>query len=116
MSQKLKTLTARIANTRVMRSLVLHLVYPTVVRALLSEVQPDVDSPSGVVEAFGWKAHALLVKSEELAEGKDCSGGRLDSTRESRARLLDIVLQNAASVPGDVFEFGVSAGDSFLTF
>jgi hypothetical protein len=116
MIQKLKRLVARIANTRLVRSLVLHLVYPTIVRCLLSEVQPDVDSPSGVVEAFGWKAHALLVKSEELAEGKDCSGGRLDSTRESRARLLDIVLQNAASVPGDVFEFGVSAGDSFLTF
>jgi protein-tyrosine-phosphatase len=50
-------------------------------------VQPDVDSPSGLVEAFGWKAHALLVKDEELADGKDCSGAGLQSTRESRARL-----------------------------
>jgi Methyltransferase domain len=116
MIQWLKRLAARIANTRLVRSLVVNLVYPTIVRCLLAEVQPDVNSLSGLVEAFGWKTHSLLVKSEELADGRNCCGERSESTRESRARLLDVVLESAASVPGDVFEFGVASGDSFLTF
>jgi hypothetical protein len=116
MIPQLKRLAARIAKTRLVRSLVMQLVYPTIVRCLLAEVQPDVDSPSGLVEALGWKVHSLLVKNEDLADGRNCCGEASESTRESRARLLDVVLESAASVPGDVFEFGVAAGDSFLTF
>jgi hypothetical protein len=116
MIKRLKGLAARIADTRLVRSLVVHLIYPTIVRCLLQEVQPDKDSPSGLAEAFGWKAHALLVKNEELADGKNCCAGASESTSESRGRLLDVVLESAASVPGDVFEFGVASGDSFLTF
>jgi hypothetical protein len=116
MKQRLKRIVAGIANTRVVRSVVFHLIYPTIVKCLLADVPPDEDSPTGVVEAFGWKAHALLVKNEELVDGKNCSGIRSESTRESRARLLDVVLENAACLQGDVFEFGVASGESFLTF
>lgn len=112
----LKKLAARAANTRLVRSLIVHLVYPTIVRCLSDEISEDVDSPSGLVEAFGWKAHALAVKNEELTGGKNCCGEKSQSTPESRARLLDVVLENAARQPGDVFEFGVASGDSFLTF
>jgi len=116
LKQGLKKLAARIANTRVVRSSVVHLVYPTVLRCLNAEIQPDVGSPSGLIEALGWKTHSLIIKEEELAAGKNCSGATSESTPESRARLFEVVFASIDSVPGDIFEFGVSSGESFLLF
>ncbi len=108
---------ARIANTRVVRSSVAHLVYPTITRCLGSEIQPDVESPSGIAEALAWKNHSYMVLNEELAStGTNCCTGRMRSDRETRFQLIDLVLARLSSVPGDVFEFGVAGGESFLYF
>lgn len=113
---QLKKVAARIANTKIVRSTVVHLVYPTVVRGLNHEIQPDVSSPSGLIESLGWKIHSLIIRDEELAAGQNCCGPASQSTSESRARLFEIVFAAIESVPGDIFEFGVSSGESFLTF
>jgi hypothetical protein len=65
---------------------------------------------------MAWKNHAYLVMWEELAPGTNCSQGPLKSDRETRLRMLDIVLEAIQSCAGDVFEFGVSSGESFLQF
>jgi Methyltransferase domain len=112
----LKRLAHALADTRPVRALVNHLIYPTIVRSLRAEVNPDEPSPSGIAEQFAWKTHAGIVAWEELAGGTVCHDGASRSTLETRARLFDVVLAHIAGRPGDVFEFGVSSGDSFREF
>jgi hypothetical protein len=97
-----------------MKAIVSHLIYPTVIANLCSEIRADVPSPSGVVEALAWKSHAYLVLAEELRPtGRDC-GAHHDAG--TRARLFDIVLTSAASTEGDILEFGVAGGESLRVF
>lgn len=117
MKKLLKALAAYLARSRVMRSLVGNLIYPAVVDSLRDEVQPDVVSQSGVVEAFAWKTHAYLVLNEELrATGRDCSMGTMRCGHDTRARLIDTVIACAAGTEGDILEFGVYKGESLLVF
>lgn len=114
MKQQLKAWTARLARTRVVRSAIGHLVYPTIVDWLRHEVQPDITSPSGVVEALARKTHAYLVLNEELAPtGQDCGKG-LERDEQTRAKLIDVALVYAAQTPGAILEFGVYKGESLL--
>ena len=113
----LKALAARLARSRPVRSVVGNLIYPTIVDCLRSEARADVHSPSGVVEAFSWKAHAYLVLNEELRPtGLSCSSGSMGCDRESRSRIIDTVLSKVADIEGDILEFGVSEGESLRIF
>ena len=96
MKAALKRLMARLAAWQPMRSAVLHLVYPNIVRAMLAEVQPDTQSPSGVVEAWAWKIHSHILRSEEMADGKNCAGDAMRCDAETRRRVLDVVGQHLA--------------------
>ena len=117
MRNALKALAARVADTKIVRGLVAHVVYPEVLRSIKWEVQPDEPSPSGLVETLAWKVHSYLVLNEELAlTGEDCSHDGLRSDKITRGRILDIVVREAAAVDGDILEFGVSAGESLLDF
>jgi Methyltransferase domain len=116
MKQFLKELAARVARSAPIRSAVVHLVYPNVVRCISGEIRPDVPSDTGLIEAMAWKNHAYLVMSEELASGTNCCHGPLKCDYGTRQRMLDIVLAAIQSRAGDVFEFGVASGDSFLQF
>jgi hypothetical protein len=117
MRNALKALAATVADTRIVRGVVEHLVYPEVLRSIKWEVQPDEPSPSGLVETLAWKVHSYLVLNEELAmTGEDCSRDGLRSDKVTRGRILDIVVQEVAAVEGDILEFGVSAGESLLEF
>src|SRR5579862_2398653 len=89
MKQLLKRFAARVANTQLVRSLVVNLVYPSIVRCILSELHPDERSPSGVVESLAWKIHSYVVMAEEFGGGKCCYGDVMNSTRESRRTMLD---------------------------
>lgn len=102
------------ARRRVVRGLVKHVIYPNVIDCLHREIKPDVKSPSGIAEALAWKSHAYLILSEELAVGKNCCGEAWCSNRESRAKIIQVILDSVNNVRGDIFEFGVAAGDSFL--
>jgi hypothetical protein len=115
MKQHLKNIAAQVAETQFIRSVVVHLIYPTILRALHGEIRADINSPSGLIEAMSWKTHAYLTKSEELAGGKNCCPETSDSTWESREQLFQVVLDEIESMTGDIFEFGVSTGKSFLT-
>jgi Methyltransferase domain len=112
----LKRLAARFAGWQPIRSAVIHLVYPNIVRALFQEVQADIESPSGLVETWGWKIHSLIIRSEELAGGKNCVTENSAYDFETRRHILDVVMRTIADIPGDICEFGVAAGDSFLEF
>ena len=112
----LKPLMNRLAAWQPIRSAVLHLVYPNIVRALLDEVQPDTPSPSGVVEAWAWKIHSQILRSEEMADGENCAEDGMRCDANTRRRILDVVAQHLIQVPGEIFEFGVSSGESFLEF
>jgi hypothetical protein len=112
----LKRLAARFAAWQPVRSAVIHLVYPNIVRALFQEVQADKESPTGLVETWGWKIHSVIVRSEELASGQNCGTEKSSCDIETRSRILDVVMRTIAVVPGDICEFGVAAGDSFLEF
>jgi hypothetical protein len=116
MKEFLKKVAARVANWAPVRSAVVHLVYPNIVRCISQEIRADVSSDTGFIEAMAWKNHAYLVMWEELAPGENCCQGPLRSDRETRSRMLDIVLEAIQSRAGDVFEFGVAAGESFLQF
>lgn len=116
MKESLKSAAASLANTRPVRALVGHLVYPTIARLLRAESSPDVPSPSGVVEAFAWKVHASIVAREELGGGVQCYDGASTSSSVTRGRLLDVVVAHLAEQPGAILEFGVSSGDSFRDF
>jgi hypothetical protein len=83
---------------------------------MLQEVQPDEDSASGVIESWGSKMHAQLIRKEELLGGINCSEDGMRCDAKTRSRILDAVLSNVREVEGDVFEFGVAAGESFLEF
>ncbi|MBV9082567.1 MAG: class I SAM-dependent methyltransferase [Acidobacteriaceae bacterium] len=115
MKRWLKSLAARLSATPVVRSSVVHLVYPNIVRCLREEVQPDVEAPE-VVQTLAWKSHSCLVLQEELTGGKNCCPDRMRSDRETRAALFSTVLENMNGCTGDILEFGVSSGESFLYF
>jgi len=109
----LKALAGRIARMRITRSVVGNLIYPTIAGCLRDEIQPDLPSPSGVAEALAWKSHAYLVLNEELrATGKNCAVDRMRSDRETRSRMLDVILSHIEKVQGDILEFGVYQGES----
>jgi hypothetical protein len=116
MKQALKRFAAWLAGTRLVRLPVDHLVYPAVVRGLLDEIAPDRDSPSGLVEALGWKVHSHIVLEEELRPtGRNCSGPRMRHDRETRTEFFDALA--AADLPdGDILEFGVFRGESLQLF
>jgi len=114
MKSLLKRLAARAAASSPVRSAVVHLVYPSIVRCLMSEIRADEPSPSGVIEALAWKAHAHAVLYDELAGGVDCCAGPPHSNTETRERLMGVALKAIESHPGDIVEFGVSSGESFL--
>jgi len=117
MKRRLKPMVAWIAGTRVVRSIVANLVYPTIVRCLQGEFRTDEESPSGLAEAMAWKSHAYLVLAEELrSTGKDCSEERMRCDRETRSRIIQTVLERTAGIEGDILEFGVYNGESLLTF
>jgi hypothetical protein len=116
MKELLKKVAARVARTAPVRSAVVHLVWPSIVGCISQEIQPDVPSATGLIEAMAWKNHAYLVQWEELASGTNCCNGRLQCDRKTRAVMLDISLAAIQSQAGDVFEFGVSSGESFLEF
>ena len=115
--KRLKAVAGRLARTQAIRSLVVNIVYPTIVDCVLDEVQPDVVSPSGIAEAMAWKSHAYIVLNEELrGTGVDCSSDGMRCDQETRARLVDCVMSHSASLEGDVLEFGVYNGESLLDF
>ena len=116
MKQALKKMAERIAAWPIIRSTVVHLVYPNVVRCMLQEIRPDEMPDAGVVGAISWKAHSYLVLNEELSSGQNCCQEEWRSDRNTREKILAIVLETIAGNPGDIFEFGVSAGESFLYF
>jgi hypothetical protein len=112
----MKKMAARVAATKVVSSAVIHLVYPSIVRCLRDELVPDSESRSGIVEELAWKNHSYLVLNEELADGVDCCADRMRSDRETRDRLFTIVVDKMSDCGGDILEFGVAAGESFLYF
>lgn len=113
----LKNATSRFAGTRLVRSVVANLIYPTIVRCLKAEIQPDKVSPSGLIEAIAWKSHACLVLEEELRPtGVDCAADGMRSDQATRTRIIDTVLERVKGVEGDILEFGVYNGESVLTF
>jgi hypothetical protein len=116
MKDRIKWLLSRCASSQPVRSLVVHLVYPTIARCLIAECQPDVMSRSGVVEQFAWKAHSYQVLSTELASGVNCCPEKLACTWDSRDRMFAVIMDCLKGVQGDIFEFGVSSGKSFLWF
>jgi hypothetical protein len=116
MKQLLKKIAARVARSAPVRGAVNHLVYPNIVRCISGEIRPDVPSETGWIEAMAWKNHAYLVLSEELVSGTNCCDGPLKHDAQTRRRMLDVVLAAIQTQAGDVFEFGVAAGDSFLQF
>jgi hypothetical protein len=117
MKKTLKAWTARVAGSKPVRSFVANLVYPTIVRCLHAEIQTDVVSPSGLAEAFAWKSHAYLVLNEELRlTGRDCSSGNMRCDRETRAAIIDVVMEHIKTVEGDILEFGVYQGESVRAF
>jgi hypothetical protein len=117
MKKALKAWTARVARSRPVRSFVANLVYPTIVRCLNAEIQTDVVSPSGLAEAFAWKSHAYLVLNEELRlTGRDCSSGNMRCDRETRAAMIDVVVEHIKTVEGEILEFGVYQGESVRAF
>jgi hypothetical protein len=117
MKTYLKALLRRLARTRPIRAVASHLIYPTIVNELRSEIQADVCSPSGVAEAFAWKTHSYIVLAEELRpSGQDCAADGMRHDPETRARIIEVVLERICGLGGDVLEFGVAAGDSLRTF
>ena len=96
-----------VALRQPVKGLVIHLVYPAIVAALRDEIQPDTRSPSGLAEAFAWKAASYSVLSEELCSGTDCG----NHDQASQERLFSVVAESLA-VEGDVLEFGVGGGHS----
>jgi predicted O-methyltransferase YrrM len=116
MKRWIKRWLAWLAGTRMVRVLVDHLVYPAVVGGLLDEIAPDRASPSGLVEALGWKIHSYIVLEEELRPtGRDCSGPRMLHDAETRKEFFD-VLATAGIPAGDILEFGVFKGESLQLF
>ncbi len=116
MKKLLKRLVESIAKRKTVRSVIANLVYPSIVDCLQSEMSEDV-SPSGIAETIAWKTHAYIVLNEELhPTGQDCAEDEFRCDKETRVRLLDIVLPFIASIKGDILEFGVFKGESLQTF
>jgi hypothetical protein len=107
---------ARISSTKPVQVVVDYVIYPRIVRGLMAECQPDEDSPSGLVEQLSWKIHSAQVLRSELALGVNCCPGRMDSNRGTRQRIFEVVSPRIEVVSGDILEFGVAAGESFLWF
>lgn len=106
-----------LARCRVTRAVANHLLWPTIAHRLKCEVRPDEPSPSGIVEALGWKMHAYIVLSEELKPtGRDCCGASLEHSHASRQRLFETVAEAIDGVDGDILEFGVATGESLIAF
>src|SRR5947199_5714085 len=116
MKSLLKSLLARYALAQPIRGLVVHLIYPAIVKCLEGECQPFQVSSTGFVRAFAWKTHSYQVISSELARGADCCANAPVSPADTWARIVDVILKQLEDVPGDIFEFGVSSGSSFLVF
>ena len=108
----LKRWAARFGRLRPVRSFVVHVVYPNIVRCLRAEIRPDIESPSGIAESFAWKTHSLIVLHEELLTGRNCAEDGLRSDESTRALILDEVVVRVADLRGDILEFGVSSGES----
>lgn len=117
MKKVLKAIVRYLATREIVCRLVGNLIYPGVIQYLRDEIQPDVASPSGIVETLAWKIHAYLVLNEELRPtGQDCAPDGLPCNKETRARMLDAVLPHTAATEGDILEFGVHEGESILVF
>lgn len=117
MKTYLKALAGRLARTAPMKAVATHLIYPTIVEDLRSEIQADTCSPSGLAEAYAWKTHSYIVLAEELRPtGRDCAADGMRHDFETRTRIIDIVLERTKDVPGDILEFGVAGGDSLRAF
>jgi len=116
MKDTLKSFAARLAASRPIRSAIVHLVYPTVIRALKAEFRADVSSPSGIAEEIAWKTHAYEILHTELAPGLNCCPDRMESTSATRTCIFERIVNKLAGISGDIFEFGVSSGTSFLWF
>lgn len=113
----LKGIAGHLARSRAMHAAVHHLICPAVVDFLRNEVQPDVVSNSGLVEALAWKTHSYLVLNEELrSTGKKCFDERMPSDQRTRMRVIDAAVECAATVEGDILEFGVYKGESLRVF
>ena len=113
----LSGLASQVARSRAMQAVVRHFICPGVVAFLREEVQADVVSNSGVMEAIAWKTHAYLVQNEELRPtGKKCFDERLPSDQTTRKQVVKLVMDCAAVVEGDILEFGVYKGDSLRWF
>jgi len=113
----LKRLIRYLATRESVVRLVGNVIYPGVIQYLRDEIRPDVASASGTVEALAWKVHSYIVLNEELRpQGEDCAPDGLPCNRETRARILDVVLRHAVATKGDVFEFGVHEGESLVVF
>jgi Macrocin-O-methyltransferase (TylF) len=106
-----------VARSRPIQAVVRHFICPAVVDYLRDEVQADVVSNSGVVEAFAWKTQAYLVEMEELrSTGKKCVDERMPSDQTTRKQVIDAAVERVAAVEGDILEFGVYQGDSLRWF
>jgi hypothetical protein len=113
----LSVIAGYVARSRPMQAVVHHFICPAVVNFLREEIQADVVSRSGVVEAFAWKTHACLVEREELRPtGKKCFDERMPSDQTTRKQVIDAVMECAAAMEGDILEFGVFKGDSLRWF
>lgn len=113
----LSEIAGHVARSRPMQAVVRHFICPAVVDFLREEVQADVVSNSGLVEAFAWKTHAYLVEKEELrSTGKKCFDERMPSDQTTRKQVIDTVVECAAAVEGDILEFGVYKGESLRWF
>jgi hypothetical protein len=99
-----------------MQAVVRHFICPAVVVFLRNEIQIDMVSNSGLVEAFAWKTHAYLVEKEELrSTGKKCFDERMPSDQTTRKQVIHAVME-CATVEGDILEFGVYKGESLRWF
>lgn len=115
--ERLKSAASWLAQRRLVRSTVAHLVYPTILRCLKAEIEPDRRSMSGLVEAIAWKSHAYLVLDRELrAMGIDCARDGMRCDDATRLRIIDVCLACIADLEGSVLEFGVYNGESALLF
>jgi len=116
MKKILKRIVKNLAGKQIVQSTISNLIYPTVVDLLNWEIKQNV-SPSGIAESIAWKAYAYHVLCEELRQaGQDCATDGVRCDKETRARIIDVVLEHIAGTYGDIFEFGVFEGESLRIF
>jgi Methyltransferase domain len=116
MKNRLKGLFKRLADSTMIHSLAYHLVYPSILKALVAELHDDNSRASTAIAAIEWKISSIHVLRNELAVGYDCAEGRGKWDKQSRSILLDKIIQATSDVPGDILEFGVFKGESLREF